>query len=431
MDKDFSYINELMDSPARLSNAGKNETTTPHHQGGTEKQDDGKHNRSVSWDHAEDEERDGDGPEIPPHLMPPKPKPKISNWKKLTAKNIIEMTPTEDRAETYLQKQLEAKAAASNEEQEELDRVGDALSGIREEHLNEFAAKGSSAKKGPRSVASSTFSKTRNLKGGDKLFGLVSQLTGGYTAEGLKKSSGTIIDYDGDDEDVPEEQDMPTTHTDALVNNAAQIFLRKGKATKKATTTETTTTYEPVDDTKPDKKPSIVAMEEGKMKKNIIRKQADKVKDTMSGDFHDFVDFVKEGKSKIWARVRNALIFLILPSIGAAFLCFYALDNPPCGTAEECQEKGKAIPRYDSNGTLIEIEYFDDPNNQASVSWWFLFIGVRLVITLGVSLLFQAVLVDFCCLTTSMCTRLFGSFITLFIVQSKGLPFLVFTWYVQ
>lgn len=65
---------------------------------------------------------------------------------------------------------------------------------------------------------------------------------------------------------------------------------------------------------------------------------------------------------------------------------------------------------------------------QASISWWLLFVCVRQVIAFGLARCAQAFFIDFLCLRTTLSMRLFGSFFTLFIVQSKGWPFIVFSW---
>jgi hypothetical protein len=57
-----------------------------------------------------------------------------------------------------------------------------------------------------------------------------------------------------------------------------------------------------------------------------------------------------------------------------------------------------------------------------------LFIGVRQLITLTLSKAMELFVIDFLSLRTRFTMRLLGPWITLFILQARGWPFLVFMW---
>ena len=61
-------------------------------------------------------------------------------------------------------------------------------------------------------------------------------------------------------------------------------------------------------------------------------------------------------------------------------------------------------------------------------SWWFLFLGVRQVVTFSMSLITQAFVVDYLALNTRYCLTWLGPIITLLLVQAKGFPFIGTFW---
>ncbi|VEU34806.1 unnamed protein product [Pseudo-nitzschia multistriata] len=65
---------------------------------------------------------------------------------------------------------------------------------------------------------------------------------------------------------------------------------------------------------------------------------------------------------------------------------------------------------------------------QASVSWWFLFVGVRQVITLCLAVVMQVIVIDFVAFRTRYLPQLMGTELTLAIAQSKGWPCILFFW---
>ena len=178
----------------------------------------------------------------------------------------------------------------------------------------------------------------------------------------------------------------------------------------------------------------------------------------LKSEFLDFEEWLKFTQSSVLRYIKRILLFLIIPCTGVAALLFYAAGNPPCGTQEECIDSQKislpgeptqsptmapTIPALNGtnateapapapgpgNGLKAGLKFFvPDRSNQASVSWWLLFVGVRQVLTFTAAKATQAWLVDFLALRTRWFVKLFGPFITLLIVQSKGWPFLTLTW---
>lgn len=145
--------------------------------------------------------------------------------------------------------------------------------------------------------------------------------------------------------------------------------------------------------------------------------------------YKDFEEWLKFKKMSIYAYVKFMLFFIIVPAIGVAAILFYAVGNPPCGTTDECNEalqtRTVVLNSTGDNGIIsITRDIFED----ASASWWILFILCRQPITLSLSLATQSFIIDFLALRSKWAVKLVGPFVTLFIVQSKGWPFIVFCW---
>lgn len=68
------------------------------------------------------------------------------------------------------------------------------------------------------------------------------------------------------------------------------------------------------------------------------------------------------------------------------------------------------------------------PGLGASVSWWFLFIGVRQVLTYSMALVTQSLVIDYLALSSRLCLDWLGPVVTLLVVQSKGWPFILIFW---
>jgi hypothetical protein len=128
-----------------------------------------------------------------------------------------------------------------------------------------------------------------------------------------------------------------------------------------------------------------------------------------------FTDFLKPRKKYIghywWIRFKYA----ILPGLGVAALLFYILDNPPHGRLVKV------------DGKYVDEKFGSVPDT-ASVSWWFLFIAVRQVVTFSSAKMWEMFLVDFLAVKTPILTALVGPYVTLWIAQSKGWPFRAMAW---
>jgi hypothetical protein len=151
--------------------------------------------------------------------------------------------------------------------------------------------------------------------------------------------------------------------------------------------------------------------------------------------YKDFEDWLKFKKMNIYSYVKFVLFFLILPATGVAAILFYWGGNPPCGTADECNESNIVVtPTTAPSGNATTApgtdivdktrEFFEG----GSASWWILFVCCRQPVTLSLALATQAFFVEFLALRTKWAVKLVGPFVTLFIVQSKGWPFILFWW---
>jgi len=170
-------------------------------------------------------------------------------------------------------------------------------------------------------------------------------------------------------------------------------------------------------------------------------KKKSQINEDFKSDFQDFEEWLKFRKGNALRFVKNVLFFIIFPATGIAAILFYLADNPPCGSQEECIAEQHPVdvktPMPVANTTdpgdsgLGSIGNFFrvDRSNQASASFWILFIGVRQVITFSLAKMSQAVVIDFFALRTRLFVKVLGPYATLWTVQSRGWPFLL-TWWV-
>jgi hypothetical protein len=115
--------------------------------------------------------------------------------------------------------------------------------------------------------------------------------------------------------------------------------------------------------------------------------------------------------SAIYVYCKVVLLYLILPSTGIAAILFHLADNPPTGYDVPETTSGAAVH-----------------SSTASASWWLLFLGVRQVITFSLAMGTELIVIDWLSIRVRGTLRVFGPWITLMIVQSKGWPFLIFAW---
>jgi hypothetical protein len=121
-----------------------------------------------------------------------------------------------------------------------------------------------------------------------------------------------------------------------------------------------------------------------------------------------FQDFMSPVSSSIYQYCKMVLLCLVFPSTGIAAILFHLADNPPTGYTD-----GEGATAHGS---------------RASVSWWLMFLGVRQVVTFSLALLTQLIVIDFLSIRVGGTHRLFGPWITLTLVQSRGWPFSLFMW---
>lgn len=117
---------------------------------------------------------------------------------------------------------------------------------------------------------------------------------------------------------------------------------------------------------------------------------------------------------------------LIAPAMAISVILFYFADNPPTG---RINRDSKLIFDFETNTTILLNEDGEEfAANRASASWWILFLCVRQVITLSLAKMLQVIVIDFFCVSNRAFVNWFGQMFTLFVIQSRGWPFLMFTW---
>jgi hypothetical protein len=123
----------------------------------------------------------------------------------------------------------------------------------------------------------------------------------------------------------------------------------------------------------------------------------ERVKQGMLKGWDLFVAFLRSKQVYITLYCRVVFLYLLPPIAGVAALLIYVADNP-----------------------IMTV-------NGASISWLLLFIA-RQIVTFTLSKATSLLVIDFLFLRTRWTVRLFGPTVAFFIVQSKGLPFLISTW---
>ena len=191
--------------------------------------------------------------------------------------------------------------------------------------------------------------------------------------------------------------------------------------------------------------------DEGHAKKQGRRHKGffyDSVTENIEENWGMLSSFVGSRKAKAKAYGRKAIMYIMLPSLAISAFLFYLVENPSlCEEKVPVDEQLMATqapefevqPIFDVNGTFIgnstmvpteepENKLFVCPGLGASVSWWFLFLGVRQIVTFTLALLTQALIVDYLALASRFCLAWFGPVVTLFLVQAKGWPFIAVFW---
>jgi hypothetical protein len=106
---------------------------------------------------------------------------------------------------------------------------------------------------------------------------------------------------------------------------------------------------------------------------------------------------------------------------------FSSYFTAPCGNSGDgniCKPPTPVPSTNTTNTTAIVVLDFVE---SASVSWWFLFIGVRQVITFSLAYATERLITDYI-VRTLWVVKVLGPIGTLFVAQSKGWPIVTFFW---
>jgi hypothetical protein len=397
-----------------------------------------KHNRTVSWDPdavppsiVKDNEESFDAMSqvtqpAPDDLESPPSSPKISRWSKIALRDVLSTNPLESEAESYIQRSLEEADPTKVGQSESQKSI---LSGVPDDIKHDF--RGESEARSERSTKSlRTVEEEASHESENTAYALRASVT---TAETLFGLAGEMKKMHSQDVRGAAPSFDATSQSDAFAYNAATILNRLRK--KSGDTSETAPTPKVENATTGGGKSkwnkvrqSVVvagAISAGTNKKSdeevvdsYVDSDADvdveagngdnwneetaggegtnsafqkmkRAKEQIKLDLNDFEDFLKFRQESMISYIKFVLFCVIIPAIGVSALLFYAVDNPPCGVAEEClaEEIANNLALASLNITEAEKEgqfsaIFDQENvSQASVSWWLLFVFVRQVST--------------------------------------------------
>jgi hypothetical protein len=135
--------------------------------------------------------------------------------------------------------------------------------------------------------------------------------------------------------------------------------------------------------------------------------------------FKEFQDFFSPRRNSIKQYLRSLILYFLLPTISVAAILFHLAGNPPTGIVSS------DLPFL--NGTLASRDGESINPDKASASWWLLFV-CRQAITFSLAKGMELFIVDFLSVRTKATIRLLGPWATLFILQSRGWPFVLFMW---
>lgn len=148
-----------------------------------------------------------------------------------------------------------------------------------------------------------------------------------------------------------------------------------------------------------------------KRKKRRGRHQSSKIiRSVASGAHQDwelFQQFLTPRTNTMWRYIKVMGGLVVLPSLLIAALLFYLQENP------EQQDKRKDTLHQNTNPFL---------------SWWFLFLGVRQILTLSLAVVTQSLLIDYLALGSRFSLKYLGPAATLLAVQARGWPCVISLW---
>jgi hypothetical protein len=146
--------------------------------------------------------------------------------------------------------------------------------------------------------------------------------------------------------------------------------------------------------------------------------------DRIKKEWDLFSSFMAPRKATMFTYARYIILYLWIPALGIASILYHFFENPPTGKGPFPDSSPPS-----SNATFVDrSDPVDSIQNQASISWWLIFICMRQVGLVVVAKSLEAILVDFLAIQTRAILRSFGPVITLLFVQSKGWPFLLSCW---
>ncbi|KAG7371166.1 mechanosensitive ion channel [Nitzschia inconspicua] len=148
-----------------------------------------------------------------------------------------------------------------------------------------------------------------------------------------------------------------------------------------------------------------------------IRKQANVAMQNMK----EVERIIKTGRKSIFAYARFVFLFIIFPCTAVAFLLYYALGNPGADVIYVIDPSLNVTESDTITGTRVVS------NNQPSYSWLFLFFGVRQVITFGLAVGLQHLVISYY-QQAGLNFTFVGPMARLFIIQSKGWPLMLAIW---
>lgn len=205
-----------------------------------------------------------------------------------------------------------------------------------------------------------------------------------------------------------------------------------------------------------------------------------KLKRRIAAVLEVFQEFAQPHKKRLRLSFKRIAIYVMLPSLIMAILLFYGFGNPPNGYALIlCDDLNSANNLQPQNRQLQSIEQVkhdvlnpfpkrnstsvptaqpspsptlaptpvpkptyqlsdrktsdlcinkESSKEEASISWWFLFIGVRQAITFCLAVLMETIVIDFLMFRTRFFPKLIGTELALLVGQSKGWPCTLFFW---
>ena len=186
--------------------------------------------------------------------------------------------------------------------------------------------------------------------------------------------------------------------------------LEEGGGTRNANATTITANNNklPPDSSDTDDSSSEDGTKSGRKKdKRKKRSAMDTAKSGIREEFELFNEFLGGKKLQTRRYARTVLLFIMLPGLLLAGLLFYFVEE------------------FETDPVTGLVIFGQD----ASTSWWIIFLTCRQLVTLTMALITQALVVDFLALGSRISIlRYCGPIPTLLIVQSKGWPFISTFW---